>query len=173
MEEAFVARPSGWRLALGLAGCLVFVLLGFWLAGLLGDARDPGSLWIGWLSILFFGACGVAILVRMRDRRDQIVVDRNGILWRQWSDTIIPWAAITAIDRRRIQGQSFLCLHLRDPSAYPSFRLLGRMAGLNRGIGFGDISISASGTDRKFVELEEAIGREFKAWLDRQGAQGR
>ena len=84
---------------------------------------------------------------------------------------MIPWEAIAGIDRRSIKRQSFLCLHLRDPASYPSSTLIGRMSALSRGMGFGHVSLSATGTDRSFDELEDVIAREYRAWLDRQGEQ--
>ncbi len=51
----------------------------------------------------------------------------------------------------------FLCLRLVDRDAYPSTRLLGKFAGLNRAWGFGDISVTTAGTDRSFAELLEAV----------------
>ena len=119
MRDAFVARPSPFRTGLLLLGALGFVALGLFFVGAFGPVPRPGSEWVGWLSILFFGFCFAAGLPRLFDRRDQIVVDGSGILWCQWSEATIPWSAIRAIEEHEVRRQKFLCLHLEDPVFRP------------------------------------------------------
>ena len=95
----------------------------------------------------------------MFDRRDQIVVDRAGIQWRQWSEATIPWPSIRAIEKREIRRQKFLCLHLEDPGRFPSATLMGRLGGVNCYLGFGDIALATTGTNRGFDDLVAAIVR--------------
>ena len=140
-----------------LLGALGFVALGLLFVGAFGPVPRPGREWVGWLSILFFGLCFVVGLPRLFDRRDQIVVDGSGILWCQWSRTTIPWSAIRAIEKREIRRQKFLCLHLEDPGAFPPATLTGRLGGANRALGFGDIALATTGTDRGFDDLVAAI----------------
>jgi hypothetical protein len=53
--------------------------------------------------------------------------------------------------------QRFLALWLQDPARHRSTHLLGRIAGANKSMGFGDIALSVSGTDRSFADLAAAF----------------
>ena len=159
MGDRFVARNSPRRNALLLAGALLFVAGGLWLAGLFGPPPKPGQEWIGWACAVFFGMCGVAFAPRLFDRDDRIVVDRNGIRWRQWSEATIPWSAIRSWSRRSVRGQQFICLVLKDPSQFPGSSRASWFGGINKAIGFGDIALNVVGTDRTFDELEAALRR--------------
>ena len=159
MEDRFVARPAPFRILLLSLASLGFVVLGIWLAGLLGPAPKPGREWVGWLSIVFFGFCFILGISRLFDRSDAIVIDQDGLFWRERSDATIPWSEIQAIERRGIRRQRFLCVYLKDPRLYPPTTFLGRLGNANRNMGFGDIALSATGTDRSFGELQEALQR--------------
>lgn len=154
--EPFVARNNPLRLALILLGCVGFILAGCWLAGLFGTSPSPNRAWAGWAAIVFFGLVAVVVLRRLLDGGDQIVVDRNGIFWRSWSDSPIPWGAIRSIRTAAIRNQPFLCIDLHEPSAHPP-RRRSPVHAMNRRMGFGDIAITVQGTDRRFAELEAAV----------------
>jgi hypothetical protein len=168
VTEPFVARYTPLRVALLLLGAIVFVVGGLWIAGLFGAPPRPGREFLGWLAAAFFGLCAIVTAPRLFDRRDQIVVDRRGIYWRHWSETTIPWSALRGFDERSVRSQRFICLHLHDPTRYPAAGLRGWVAGANKGMGFGDIAMTAAGTDRSFDELLSAI--EQFAPPSRQGA---
>ena len=157
--DRFVARASRLRLSGRLLGCLAFVAAGLWMVGAFGPPPNPGKVWAGYASILVFGLVAIMGARRLIEGGDQIVVDHQGILWTQWSDRIIPWSAIRHIDRKSVKRQHFLCLELVDPARYPPTSLLGRFAGSNRLLGFGDIAINVGGTDRSFDELVDAVER--------------
>jgi hypothetical protein len=157
--DRFVARNSLGRIALLLIGALIFVAGGLWLAGLFGPPPKPGREWIGWVAILFFGLGGLAMASRLFDRDDWLVVDRNGIRWRQWSEATIPWPAIRSWSQYSLRGQQFLCLQLKDPSQFPGSGIGAWLRGFNKAIGFGDIALSVAGTDRTFDELAAAVRR--------------
>jgi hypothetical protein len=157
--DRFVARNSPRRNALLLFGTLLFVAGGLSLAGLFGPSRSPGREWMGWACAVFFGMCAAAFAARLFDREDWIVVDRNGIRWRQWSEATIPWSTIRSWSRRSFRGQQFICLVLKDPSQFPGSGSLSWFGGVNKALGFGDIALNVQGTDRKFDELEAAVRR--------------
>lgn len=112
---------------------------------------------IGWVCILFFGLCAIVGARRMVRADVEIRVDTNGIYWRRRSHQTIPWAAIDRIATSSVRGQHFACLFLRDPGAFPATGLVGRMAAINKAMGFGDIALSATGTDRSFAAMMDAI----------------
>ena len=144
-------------------------MLGIWLAGLLGPAPKPGREWVGWLSIIFFGFCFIVGIARLFDRGDQIVIDRKGLFWRLRSGTTIPWSEIETIESRAISRQRFLCVYLKEPRLYPPTTFLGRLGRSNRHLGFGDIALSATGTNRSFAELRSAIERFAPDRVGRRG----
>jgi hypothetical protein len=145
------------RFLLLVAGAIGFVPAGLWIAGVFGPPPRPGREWIGFVCAFFFATCGAFGIRRLLNPGDEIVIDGNGIKWRQWSDQLIPWDAITDIRVAVVRGRRFVCLYLREPAQYPSTRLLGRMAGVNRSLGFGDIALNVSGTDRTHDDLVEAL----------------
>lgn len=157
MADRFVARDSPPRLWLMLVGAFAFVALGLWIAGLFGSSPKPGWEWFGWFAAFFFALVPFKIVPRLSDRSDQMVIDRNGIYWRQWSETTIPWSAIRSFSRRSVRGQHFVCLHLKNPSMFPKSGAGAWLSGFNRALGFGDIALTVTGTDRRFDELVAAI----------------
>jgi hypothetical protein len=159
MVERFVARNSPGRVLLLVLLSLCFAAASAWVAGALGPPPAPGKVWAGYLGIVFFGLCAPVLFRRLFDRDDQIVVDDQGIFWKQWSQRTIPWLAIQAIERRRVRSEQFVCLTLDDPSRHPSDGLLGRLAGTNRTFGFGHVAITMQGTDKSIAEMIAAIER--------------
>jgi hypothetical protein len=157
--EDFVARNSRWRLALLIALGAGFVVTGFWMTGGFGAPPRPAIAWFGWVAIVFFGACSLALAVRFFDRSDQVRISSAGVYSRQWSEDTIPWSEIRDVSIWQFQRERTIVLHLRDPQMFPSRKLLGRLAGANRALTGGDVSISLTGTDRSFDDALAAIGR--------------
>jgi len=120
--------------------------------------RDPA--W-GWWSVAEVAVLVLAIfallaaLARMADRRESVVLDARGVLVRDHSDEIVPWAAIKRIwpdgDRR-------VCLTLLDPSRSPPHGWR-RWLALRRPKG-ADISMAVQGKP----ERREALLKAFDAW---------
>jgi hypothetical protein len=148
-------------MALLFAGAIGFVVLGGWIVGAFGSPPDTsfGARAAGWAAIVFFGLCGLVGGGRLFDAGTEIRVDGRGIWWRRWSDDTVPWAAIARVEMRAVRGHRFACLFLRDPGAYRATTLAGRLAGLNKAMGFGDIAITTNGTDASFGDLMAAIDR--------------
>ena len=157
----FVARPSIPKLLLLTVGALIFVVGGLWFVGLFGSPPQPGSEWIGWASIVFFGLTAFGLIGRLLDRDDQIVVDERGLYWKRWCEQTIPWTEIRNVREAQVRRSRFLCIDLEHPELVRSSTLAGRIAGANRGLGFGDMGISTAGTDKSFDELKRAV---FSCW---------
>lgn len=160
---AFIARPSRWRLILLLLAGVGFVVLSVWLAGLLGDPPKPGKEWAGWLGILFFSACTPVIAMRLFDNDDQVRIDQRGIHSKQWSADTIPWSEITDVTVWQFRRERLIVLHLQDPARFPATTMMGKLAGANRAMTGGDISISLAGTDGRFEDAMAAINHHFRA----------
>jgi hypothetical protein len=155
--EAFVARTSRARVLLLLAICPLFVALSLWIAGVFGNPPEPDKAWAGWIGAPLFTLLAVMWASRLRGPADQIVIDGSGLTWRQWSDEHIPWSAVRRIDEYRIRSQTMFAVHLVDPKAHPPTRLMGKVAAAQAGMGRGDFTIIATGTDRSADDLREAL----------------
>lgn len=160
----FVAEASRLKSA-GLAlGAALFVAVCLWGLGFFGPTERAMSPLLGWAGIAFFGLCFVVALPRVLRSGPVIRIDTTGIWWRDWSDRTIPWSEIRAAWPGSVKGQKFLCLELRDPERYPPRGLFRVTAGINRGMGFGDVPISTTGTNARFDALVDAV-RGFRPGL--------
>lgn len=173
--ERFVARNSRTRLVLMLIGSLLFVAIGLWMVGAFGEpprggGRRAGLNWVGWVAIPFFGAAAAAIIAKLRDPGEQLVVDERGLIWRAWSDDVIPWNEIERIDERRIARQTMFAVHLRDATRCPPTRWTGRISARQRGFGMGDLSLNLTGSDRSNDDLRAALARFRPGGGERSGA---
>lgn len=120
-----------------LAGSIAFVGAGAWM--ILRAQSDPS--WaaryvipaIGWLAILFFGACGIGLLILaiLHRRFPLVVVSPDGLrvntVFRPAKGYFFPWASIEAFRRERIAGNDLLAIHVRDlAQRYESAGILGK-----------------------------------------------
>jgi hypothetical protein len=166
MKE-FRAHYSRWRMALLLAGCLGFIVAGLWMAGVLGEGPDPngGSRrippelvpYVGWLCVIFFGACLPIIAKRLFEQDAQVEIGRVGIRVRQWSEAVIPWDEISGVSVWSYQRQRHIMLNLHRPEAFPGRGIAAKLSRANRMLTGGDIAINLVGTDGKFDDAMEAI----------------
>ncbi|MCW3837147.1 STM3941 family protein [Sphingomonas canadensis] len=161
----FEAGVSRGRVVLLLAGALLFVAAGIWFvydpeAISAGSRflRDPGLVeLLGWGAIAFFGLCA-AVAVRQLFRTGVVMrIAPEGLYWRRWSEETIPWSAFDSAAYATIRSQRMLTLWLRDPDAYPSSTLLGRLAGANKALGFGDVTLTAQGLSQGFDAMAGAV----------------
>ncbi|RYD95825.1 MAG: hypothetical protein EOP61_19030 [Sphingomonadales bacterium] len=170
MSKHFVAHVSTGKMILLLLLATAFAAGGIWAivdaegiaaANAISRGRgseDPGVIAaIGWILTLFAGYASIITARQMCQSGPVMEIDARGILWRRWSDQILPWHAIIRTEERSVRNQKFLCLWLDAPSRYPSRSTLGLLAGLNKGIGFGDIALTTQGTDQHFQQLVEAV----------------
>lgn len=164
MNEWLVARVSKAKTIVLIGMAVAFVVLGFLIVGNAEELAQQKGLdspllhyAVGYVCILFFGG-GIIVLIRQLLRAGPVMeIDGRGILWRRWSDQIIPWSAVVRAESSKVYGQNFLCLWLDAPEHYPSRSTLGKLSGLNKGMGFGDISLSMQGTDQSFERLVEVV----------------
>jgi len=124
---------------------------------MLGAPPQPGREWIGWVAVAFFGIAALAWGRRLFDRRPLIVVDAQGVLWRDFSDDVIPWSRISGWTMQDVVTTKFVCLDLVDAASFPRTGMASMAGGANRGVGHGDAQIHVTGTDRSFDELVAAM----------------
>lgn len=166
MKE-FRAYNSRWRMGLLMLAGLGFVLLGLWMAGVIGDGPDPSSgsrrippelvPYVGWFGVIFFGLCMLVIAKRLFEDGVQIAIGEAGIHWSSWSDATIPWDEIVRVSVYIQNRHKSIVLHLLDPQAFPGRGMHAWLARANRMMTGGDIAISLVGTDRSFDDAMAAI----------------
>ena len=163
----FEARVSKKRMWVIILLALGFAAAGLWLVSAAEELaqsvrfvffRDPFILRVfGWVAMLI-GIVGAVIAFRQLFRIGPVIeIDAAGIRWRRWSDAVIPWSAITDASSRSMSNEQFLCLTLAQPAHHPGRSTARLLAGLNKNMGFGDIAISANGTDRSHDDLLGAV----------------
>ena len=161
--EDFVAYPSRWRIVLMILGAIGFVALGLWMVGAFGPpptSHRSGPIFTfvwGWVSIAFFGWCGVLGVKRLFDTGEELRIGTNGIRWARWSDQTIPWSEISDVTIWSYQRQKLIILHLRNPDLYLRSGIRRVFVSTNRALTGGDIGISLAPTDRSFGEAMTAI----------------
>lgn len=149
MTATFVARFSPWRRAAGIAGCLGFVALGLWLAGVVGRIDQPAPL-AGWLGIIVFGGFAMLGTVTIMRAGEAVRVDAGG-LWKfdRHGGKHVAWSYVSGVREIRIHRQSYLCVDLvPNGPAMPR----GRMEAA-----FGDMTLGTQGTDGRFADLRDAV----------------
>ncbi|WP_159999772.1 hypothetical protein [Roseomonas sp. 18066] len=157
-EPGFVARPAR-RQALVVLAILMPILV-FGAIGLPLHPEAPAVMrGIGLLILLPLAAWAVQCLRALLDQRPLIALDAEGLLWRRWSGQRIPWSAFGPWQERGIGFGPMLCFWLARPADHPPGMLQGLLRPANRWLGFGDIALSAAGTDRRFEELAAALRR--------------
>jgi len=159
MNERFVARVSWLRTAILIAGALGFVIVCAWILSLPSGEISEKAVIAAYVGIPFFGLCAIVAARQLFRTTPVLEIDEKGILWRRWSDEIIPWNAIRDMSILEIRRQRSLTLKLVEPERYPGRGLMGLLAGANRAMSGGDISLNVAGTDRRFDELLAAIDR--------------
>lgn len=168
--ESFIAHNSRWRLAVILLSAVGFVALGMWMVGAFGEVPSSrrysatSFIVIGWLCILFFGLCGVAIIKKFFDERPQLSIDSSGIRWAPWTDQLIPWSEIRDVTTWSYKHQDVIVLHLRNAERFPGKGLKAKVAGANRMLTGGDIAISLTGSNRSYGDAMSAIERFRQAY---------
>jgi hypothetical protein len=163
--DDFVASPSRWRIALIILGAVAFVGVGLWEGGAFGSVPQTSghspavTFAVGWSCAVFFGLCGAMGARRFFDRGEQLRIGSAGVRSARWSDQTIPWSEIIDVTTWRYRSQRAIILHLHDPARFPGRGLPALLAGANRKLTGGDVSISLTGTDRTFDEAISAIAR--------------
>lgn len=146
--EPFAARFSVPKLIVWIAGSGMFAAPCLLLVPGLSGSAGPGGVLIGLFGLigsLFFGGIAAMHLLRLFDRRPQVVIHDRSIYVRSHGDMRIPLRSVKSI-RTDSLGQISLTLH--KPSKYPIatrhrrfiYRINGSAA---RGF-FGDVWVRTS-----------------------------
>ena len=69
--------------------------------------------------VLVLAAGVLAVVMRnARDTRARLVLDRDGVWFRDWDIAAVPWAAIDTVLTSGSRLQAFITLSLRDPERF-------------------------------------------------------
>ncbi len=69
--------------------------------------------------VLVMAAGVLAVVMRTaRDRRPRLVLDRDGVWFRDWDIAAVPWAALDTVYTSGSRLQAFITLSLRDPERF-------------------------------------------------------
>ena len=159
----FVARASLPRI-ISLAGaCLLFVAGGLWMAGIFGEPppsrrfSPETGVAFGWFVAAFFGLAFFAIARQLFRESELLVLNAQGLRSAQWSEQTIPWVELEEVSTWSHKGSASIVLHLRDPSLFPGRGVLGWLAGVNRSLTGGDVTIAMTICDKTVEETLNAI----------------
>lgn len=102
---------------------------------------------VGWVGLVFFGLCFIAILAQLFRSGPSVILDEAGIHDLRSSFGTIAWTDIVSLRIGSLRSQRFLCVEVRDSSIYlsrlPSHKRL--LAQANPSLGFPPITISFTG----------------------------
>jgi hypothetical protein len=154
------------------AGSFLFVLIGVGMAsGVIHDDRKDATFieFIGYASIVFFGAVGVVWCRRLfRGDGSVVIVSPQGLYDERIASAIIPWAAIRQISVASTKGQRFIVLDVAPDveARLPLTWITKWSRGANRGMGVDGLCVVATGLTVTHAQLLEAIGRAWRAAPD-------
>lgn len=151
----FSARYSVWRLLTTLLFGMLLAAISAWITLNVELSLLYGVL--GVVSCLIFLGLAVIAMIRLSDRGEQLRVAPDGIYYKRWSETVIPWNEIVDVTVFRDRYQNFIMLHLADPQRFPSTTPVGRLSRANRRLTGGDIAISLTSMDRTFDDALTVI----------------
>ncbi len=85
-----------------------------------GGSSVPDAELVG--AVVLVLAAGVLTMVmrNARDQRPRLVLDRDGVWFRDWDIATVPWAAIETVYTGGSRLQAFITLSLRDPEGFLS-----------------------------------------------------
>ena len=169
MDE-FIARASPWRIVLLSLGCLLFVAVGLWMAGVFDEPpklrrlSTQSGVMLGWIVVAFFGLAFVANARQLFEEPELVVLNAQGLKSAQWSAQTIPWTEIEDVSTWSyrsaawpFRGVTFIILHLRNPGLFPGQGMRGRLASANRKLTGGELAIAMTSTDKSVEETLDAI----------------
>jgi hypothetical protein len=167
--DAFIARWSRWRVALIAAGSAGFVLNGLWMTGFFGptqpDRGDPAYyLVVGWVSIVFFGACLLFAVKKLVTGGVACRIDAQGILEPRISPDPIPWQMISHARVVSIRssgmfnrGQRMIGFDIAPDYAQRFSAIRRSLIAFNENTFGFSAALSPVGTDRSLADFVDAI----------------
>jgi hypothetical protein len=139
-------------------GAVAFVALGAFIAKTTYAEQGAGAfgVFIGLVSIVFFGFCGILILVKVFDGRPAV----EFLLVRDISATPINWPDIIAARLISYRNQPIveLILSPQAEQSLPFTRVVRYTRAANRGLGINGVCLSAAGLQMPASDIVDLIG---------------
>ena len=110
-------RASRSRVQHGILLSVVLALVGVWALLFAGSSVRDAEL-VGGVALAISAVVLVVVLRNARDTRARMVLDRDGIWFRDWEIGPVPWAAIDDAYTSGSRLQAFVSLSLRDPEGF-------------------------------------------------------
>jgi hypothetical protein len=109
----------------------------------------------GWVGLVFFGLCFIAILAQLFRSGPSVILDELGIHDLRSSFGTIQWADIVSLRIGSVRSQRFLCVEVRDASTYLSRLPIHKrlLAQANPSMGFPPITIGFAGLSPGLDEI--------------------
>ena len=181
VENERVIELSRAKLALTIAGSLLFVAAGVWFfiapddGSFITDLRRFAEPWVfhalGIVAALFGAAGAVYGVLKSRDRRPGLTLSSAGLLDNSSAVAagFIPWSEVTGLDVFQVHRQQMLVIKVADPGKYIERgsavkRALNRA---NAGMCGSPIVISSNALRIPFDELQ----REVASYISRYAGQ--
>ena len=139
---------------------LLLIGIAFVFAGVMMVTRGkPTDAWVGWTSIVFFGA-GIPLFAwQFFDSRPRLVLNDEGVLDRTLGVGIIPWSQITGATLRSVHGNHFICLEVRNPEQWLErlSPLKRAMVSANEALGFTALNLNLGAVAADPTEIYELV----------------
>lgn len=177
-NDKIVVSLSKIKLFILLLCSLVFVAAGIWFAFYTPQTpryNEYALLAVGAVSILFFGMCAVALLIKLFNRKPGFVVNDDGITDNSgaFANGFIPWADITSVKAVKLENaanQRMILIYVRNPEEYinkNTFFLAKKTKSANYKYYGTPITVSSNGLKIKFETLWAIVLAEHAMYLDR------
>jgi len=101
---------SPWKAARLFLLTVPFIAGGIWIVRM--EESDALDLFMGWFSVCFFGLGVVASLIKLLDRRPQMILNEKGVWDRSTKQGLIQWEVIQEAYPINVRGEKFLSLVL-------------------------------------------------------------
>jgi hypothetical protein len=156
-----------------LIGAVTFVFIGFWFV--IAPPQIGNSYWgnptkitiAGYASIIFFGLCSVALILKLPDTKPGLILDDTGLTDNSsgLSAGHILWTDIENISVLEIHKQKLLMLEVKNPQDYidrQNSLFKRKSMELNYKIYGTPLSITTNGLKVPFQELLTLITQKFQ-----------
>lgn len=115
LPKAYRIAPAKLQHGMLLAGVLAVIGLAVvFFAG----ASIPNAALLGAVNLLLAGGVLFSVVRAARDPRPRMVLDHDGIWYRDWPVGKVPWQLLRGAHMQGSRVQTFACVELRDPESF-------------------------------------------------------
>lgn len=115
LPKAYRIAPAKLQHGMLLAGVLAVIGLAVMF---LADGSIPNAALLGAVNLLLAGGVLFSVVRAARDPRPRMVLDRDGLWYRDWPVGKVPWQVLRGVHTQGSRFQTFVCVELRDPESF-------------------------------------------------------